>query len=62
MSGIGFLWILFGTLFLLYAVYGCVLMYHWFSFGFNNQTALIASIAYIAAGSFALALFAGALV
>jgi hypothetical protein len=56
------LWIAFGIVATAYLIYGCILMYHWFSFGYDNATALIASFAYIGVGSFALALFATALI
>jgi uncharacterized membrane protein len=62
MTGAAFLWIIFVVVFLMYVIYGCVLMYHWFKFGFDQKVAMIASFMYVGAGSFALALFAGALV
>jgi Kef-type K+ transport system membrane component KefB len=62
MTGTAFLWIIFIVVFLMYVGYGCVLMYHWFKFGFDQKIATTASFLYIGAGSLALALFAGALV
>lgn len=62
MTGYGFLWIIFAVAFFMYVGYGCVLMYHWFTYGYDQKVAMIASFLYIATGSFALALFAGALV
>lgn len=62
MSGTLFLWIMFSVVFLMYVCYGCVLMYHWFRFGYNQNVAMLASFAYIGSGSFALAFFASALV
>jgi hypothetical protein len=56
-----FLWIAFGVVFLMYVAYGCILMYHWFRFAYDQKVALFASFLYIFAGSFALALFSGAL-
>lgn len=55
-------WIFFFVSFAVYAGYGMILMYHWFSFAYDSLIALAAAILYSIAGVILFTLMAAAIV